>query len=688
MSFTAPSRGQTVLHTHITQFGNYFTGTNGQEVLRAGNSSTTYADSLTQIDPTQGLITRFGYGALGSQTWVIDATKSRTIIRNLWDYGGLVHDIRAYGAVRATGIDGGTGDWAGTDNTAAIQAAIDAAKAGSVPGSVYIPQGTWMTGPLDGTGIQSGIRIFGDGAAISKLMPTSSCNSAAVLDLCGSGAMLLQDFGIGDTATPSMSGTCAILLANIDGAGSASNAHEFRNLGIDGFYTVASIYGCAVVSSHFISCRVQNHYDGTGTPALYLSGSNAASVTSDWVTLAATGGVNDLTFTGCEFHDSSKQTAVSSSNNAVRIETSDYIRFFGGNCGGNGPALVRFAGACSRILFQGTNLYAQDPSGVTPTHSFSIDSGGSVASMAVMGCRLDSTGGAFGGASGTSYTRLFTRANKNEGSATALVSFTTSGTLTDPDLECLGLAVNCGTGSITRGILYNPGTVTASGGDSSARLGGGTLTLSNGNLSMGNGAVIGKTGAAGTPTYTFAGDQTKGMYDSGTNLVGFSVNSTKRLELSTGGAAVTGTLTVTSTVSGSAGIFGTNPATSGALRIPRNDGLKFLNGSSAVANLISSDGSDNVSVGQIGSGIGDLYVMTPGRMNFYGGGSVRFQANGTGVGFNGATPVAPPAYTVTNPTTNRSIDVTTITLANLAQVVGTMIRDLKPAATGGNGLFA
>lgn len=53
----------------------------------------------------------------------------------------------------------------------------------------------------------------------------------------------------------------------------------------------------------------------------------------------------------------------------------------------------------------------------------------------------------------------------------------------------------------------------------------------------------------------------------------------------------------------------------------------------------------------------------------------RMEVNTTGVGFNGATPITRPDYTVTNPTTNRSIDVSTITHAQLAQVVGTMIQD-------------
>ena len=50
----------------------------------------------------------------------------------------------------------------------------------------------------------------------------------------------------------------------------------------------------------------------------------------------------------------------------------------------------------------------------------------------------------------------------------------------------------------------------------------------------------------------------------------------------------------------------------------------------------------------------------------------------TGVGWFAATPVArPAAYTVTNPVTNRSFDTVIVTTQNLAQVVGTLIADLK-----------
>lgn len=50
-------------------------------------------------------------------------------------------------------------------------------------------------------------------------------------------------------------------------------------------------------------------------------------------------------------------------------------------------------------------------------------------------------------------------------------------------------------------------------------------------------------------------------------------------------------------------------------------------------------------------------------------------ANTTGIGLHGQTPIAQRNYTVNNPSDRRTIDVSTITLADLAEVVGTMIED-------------
>lgn len=49
----------------------------------------------------------------------------------------------------------------------------------------------------------------------------------------------------------------------------------------------------------------------------------------------------------------------------------------------------------------------------------------------------------------------------------------------------------------------------------------------------------------------------------------------------------------------------------------------------------------------------------------------------TGVAFNGGTPTAPPTYTPTNVTTDRSYDANATSTAELADVLGTLIADLQ-----------
>jgi hypothetical protein len=58
------------------------------------------------------------------------------------------------------------------------------------------------------------------------------------------------------------------------------------------------------------------------------------------------------------------------------------------------------------------------------------------------------------------------------------------------------------------------------------------------------------------------------------------------------------------------------------------------------------------------------------------GSSTRFEADGTGVAFNGNTPIARPDYTISNPTTQRSLDVSGADLTTTKQVLGTLLQDL------------
>lgn len=117
-----------------------------------------------------------------------------------------------------------------------------------------------------------------------------------------------------------------------------------------------------------------------------------------------------------------------------------------------------------------------------------------------------------------------------------------------------------------------------------------------------------------------------------------------------------------------------------------------------VLTMISGGAADDVAInmqsgstthGQIYADIG---TSTLSLRQLQTGGIVEIRANGNllaefedgvGVGFNGSAAVAPPTYTVTNPTTDRAFDAAAATLAELRNVVGTIIADLQA-----NGLYA
>jgi len=117
----------------------------------------------------------------------------------------------------------------------------------------------------------------------------------------------------------------------------------------------------------------------------------------------------------------------------------------------------------------------------------------------------------------------------------------------------------------------------------------------------------------------------------------------------------------------SAILIGTNPATEGPIRMANNVNIWARNAANSQNfALIGSDSSNNVYI----AGDADSAATL-----IYAANVERIRVNSTGIGFNAVTPIARPDYTITNPTTNRSIDVSTITLSLLAQVVGTMIQD-------------
>jgi len=104
---------------------------------------------------------------------------------------GAVANILDYGAVADynENIPG-----SGTDNSAAIQAAVDAVNAKSTNGAVYIPAGAYKI--LTAISVPYGVSIFGDGGTAS-ILHSESCNGLNFTSFGYSiGSMFYEDFGL------------------------------------------------------------------------------------------------------------------------------------------------------------------------------------------------------------------------------------------------------------------------------------------------------------------------------------------------------------------------------------------------------------------------------------------------------------------------------------------------------------
>jgi hypothetical protein len=151
MTFTVPARRAEILSSHVAPVAGYLNGDAGDDYVhianRFGESTTLYADQVTQVDTTNGLIARFGYGEAGAQTWPVTITKTATTITNLVSSGSSGFPA---GTVSAPGLfvtgDTNTGFYAAAG---ALSVAIDGVNAGTFSSAGLTVDGTILQrGPV------------------------------------------------------------------------------------------------------------------------------------------------------------------------------------------------------------------------------------------------------------------------------------------------------------------------------------------------------------------------------------------------------------------------------------------------------------------------------------------------------------------------------------------------------------
>ena len=110
---------------------------------------------------------------------------------------------------------------------------------------------------------------------------------------------------------------------------------------------------------------------------------------------------------------------------------------------------------------------------------------------------------------------------------------------------------------------------------------------------------------------------------------------------------------------------------------PNSEELIEIEGAAPEYRLTDTDESDPAGRYRIRV-IGDESRWERAASADWGSATTRIAINQTGIGFFGVAPVGrPAAYTPSNVTTDRAYDADTVVIAELADIVGTMITDLQ-----------
>jgi hypothetical protein len=201
-----------------------------------------------------------------------------------------VATVELFGAI-ADGITG-------TNNTLAIQRALDAHKAGHVRKILLRDVYNIGTGTLKWQNVHDTYALNIEGGS-KDTCGVYSNGSPLVLDLIGSSVVTLKNFSILGVAD------VGILLARATAAIGYGNNVTMEGVAVDGVFTKACIYSINSEINNFIDCMFENQSHTVGSHVFYMSTENGLSVTSDGGTIAQStdGATNSVVnILGCDIN--------------------------------------------------------------------------------------------------------------------------------------------------------------------------------------------------------------------------------------------------------------------------------------------------------------------------------------------------------------------------------------------------
>lgn len=165
-----------------------------------------------------------------------------------------------------------------TDDTAAIQAAIDYLKSTNIGGTVYFPAGEYSVSSIDASDFVAGFNkqlcLIGAGMNVARLI--GNTNGAIILDCIGSNNLIIENIFIG---TSGITAQCGILMAR-SAASPNCNGGRITNLSIDGSFSLASAISIAAETTTWIAPRFSNTNAANNYCCFYTSTYNGIGVVS------------------------------------------------------------------------------------------------------------------------------------------------------------------------------------------------------------------------------------------------------------------------------------------------------------------------------------------------------------------------------------------------------------------------
>jgi hypothetical protein len=132
---------------------------------------------------------------------------------------------------------------------------------------------------------------------------------------------------------------------------------------------------------------------------------------------------------------------------------------------------------------------------------------------------------------------------------------------------------------------------------------GNALTVTLGGITNTAGVITNAVGAVGAPSYTFAGDLDCGMYRIGANNIGLAVNGAKVIDIATTGAAVTGALSATTSITAGNGLT----VTTGSVSLPAGSVANSALAAPAGMTFLSTQTASNSAQIDFTTGLNDTY---------------------------------------------------------------------------------